>query len=155
MDYSLLSHDAQRTLGVDEPAQIAVADRVHHDELDTLFHVNNARYMVWFERMRIRFMEHFGIGALDDPSAPRVVIRSGHIHWIEEMKNGQAYVVTCQCVALRTSSMTLNQCVWSGGRKRTQFDCVMVLLTPDGKGRMPIPPAIRTRLLAEGARDES
>ena len=154
MDYVLLSDTEQRAEGLPVPAQVALADQVHHDECDALNHVNNTRYMVWFERLRIAFMEHLEISELGALDAPRVVIRSGHIHWIEEMLRGETYIATCQCVAVRTSSMSLTQSVWSGGRKRAQFDCVMVLLTPDGLARMPIPEAVRARLIDEGARDE-
>ncbi len=152
--HTFLDEASQRSLGVAEPAPVALADRVHHDELDALNHVNNVSYMVWFERLRIHFMEHYDIGALGAPEDPRIVIRSGHIHWIEEMVRGQDYVVTCRCKAMRRTSMSLEQAIWSEGRLRARFDCVMVLLTPDGSERWPIPGEIRARLIADGAAEE-
>lgn len=152
--HRLLDPDQQRAAGLDTPAPLAVADCVHHDDLDTLMHVNNTRYFVWFERLRIRHMQHYGIGTLDDPQSPRIVIRSGEVRFLQEMRDGEDYIVTASCPALRRTSMTLHQSIWAAGTCRATFDCVMVLLTPDGSDRMAIPDAIRTRLIADGATPE-
>lgn len=147
-----LDHAQQTHLGIAPTAPLAVADRVHHDDLDTLNHVNNTRYFVWFERLRIRHMQMYGIGRLNDPDSPRIVIRSGEVRFVEEIRAGTDYVVTTTCSALRTTSMTLDQAIWAEGRVRAAFSCVMVLLTQDGANRMPIPQDIRDRLIADGAR---
>lgn len=151
---TLLTPEAQSGFGVTHAAPLAMADRVHHDECDALGHVNNTTYMVWFERLRIAFLSHYGISRLAHPEDPRVVIRSGHIHWIAEMFTGEAYLVTCHCIALRRTSLSLRQEVWSNGRQTAQFECVLVLLSPDGAGRMAIPDTIRQALIADGAVDE-
>ncbi|MEM8577881.1 MAG: thioesterase family protein [Pseudomonadota bacterium] len=149
--HTLLSPDQQRAAGLPHPAPLAVADVVHHDDLDSLDHVNNTRYFVWFERLRIRHMTHYGIGLLNDTASPRIVIRSGEIRFHAELRGGETYVVTCACTALRTSSMTLSQEIWAGGTLRAAFSCVMVLLRQDGSARLPIPEDIRARLVADGA----
>lgn len=149
-----LCADEQTAAGLPAPVALALADHVHHDDLDALLHVNNVRYFVWFERLRIRFMEHYGIGTIGDPGSPRIVIRSGQIHYVEEMLRGEDYVVTCHCTALRTTSMTLRQEIWSSERIRATFDAVMVLLSQDGQSRVPIEDDIRARLIADGARQE-
>lgn len=146
-----LSDAQQRALGLPVASPVARLDQVHHDDLDALMHVNNTRFMVWFERLRIHFMEHYGIGTIGAPEDPRIVIRSGYIHWIEEMLRGEDYVTTARCVAVRRSSLSLLQEIWADGRVRARFDCVMVLLAPDGSSKMPIPDTVRTRLIADGA----
>lgn len=150
-----LSRAQQAAAGVDPAASVAVLDRVHHDDLDTLMHVNNVRYFVWFERLRMRFCDLFDLGRIDDPAGPRVVIRSGHMHWIEELRMGDDYIATAQCVAFRRTSLTLVQNIWAAGRKRAEFTCVMVFLTQDGRNRLPIPDTVRARLEREGARSET
>jgi len=130
--HQLLSADAQRAAGLPHPAPLAVADLVHHDDLDSLNHVNNTRYFVWFERLRIRHMTHYGIGVLNDPGSPRIVIRSGEVRFHAELRGGETYITTCTCTALRTTSMTLSQEIWAGGTLRATFTCVMVLLSQDG-----------------------
>lgn len=149
--HALLDDAAQHAFGIETPAPLAKADRVHHDECDALGHVNNTSYMVWFERLRIAFMSHYGIGTLGKPGDPRIVIRSGHVHWKSEMFWGDDYVVTCRCTTMRTTSLTLLQEIWSGGRACAAFDCVMVLLAPEGDGRYAIPENVRDALLHDGA----
>jgi acyl-CoA thioester hydrolase len=150
-----LDPSEQARFGITDPAPLAEAGRVQHDELDALNHVNNTVYMVWFERLRIRFMEHYGLGALDDAASPRIVIRSGQIHWKHEMQRGQDYVVTTRCTGLRRTSFSLQQCIWAEARITAQFDCVMVLLAPDGRAKHPISQDIRAQLMADGAKAET
>ena len=152
--HCLLNPDQQRALGIETPAPLAMADRVQHDECDALGHVNNTSYMIWFERLRILFMEHYEIGMIGVPEDPRIVIRSGHIHWKAEMFRGADYVVTCRCTAMRRTSLTLQQEIWANGTCCASFDCVMVLLAPDGSGRFQIPDRARTVLARDGAIDE-
>lgn len=149
--HSPLGPSDQRRAGLPAPVALAVADRVHHDELDALMHVNNVRYMVWFERLRIAFMEHYGIGTINDPNGPRIVIRSAEIRYHAEMLRGEVYVTTCHCTAFRNTSMTLEQDIWSNGTLRASLTCVMVLLKQDGSTRSAIPAAIKTALIKDGA----
>ena len=146
-----LTDAEQRALDVQEPAPLAMAGKVHHDELDALMHVNNVVYFVWFERLRIRLMEHYGIGTIGNPDDPRIVIRSGEVHYVEEMLRGEDYVVTTRVSAFRRTSMTVDQAIWSEGRIRATFRCVMVLLTQDGAARMPIPDDVKATLIVDGA----
>jgi len=146
-----LSPAEQRRAGLPAPVALAVADQVHHDDLDALMHVNNVRYMVWFERLRIAFMEYYGIGTIGDPTSPRIVIRSGDIRYHAEMLRGETYVTTCQCSAFRNTSLTLRQEIWSSATLRASFTCIMVLLTYDGSARAPIPSKIKDRLIKDGA----
>ena len=131
--------------GIDTPQPLAMADQVRFSELDTLNHVNNAVYMEWFERLRIRYVQDWGLSGYDRESDPRIVIRSGQIHYRQEMRMDENYIVTCACTAYRKTSFSQAQQLWSGGIKRATFDCVLVLLTPDGSGRYPIPDAVKTR----------
>ena len=153
--HTLLSADEQQAFGIPDPCPVAVADRVHHDELDALMHVNNVCYFVWFERLRVRFMEHYEIGDLGDPNCPRTVIRSGEIRYHEEMFAGQDYVITTRATAFRTTSYSLEQVIWAEGRKRATYHCVMVLLDAKGAGRHPLHDETKARLQKDGARAEA
>lgn len=143
-----LDADVQSDLGITPPAPLAMADRVRFSELDVLNHVNNAVYMQWFERLRIRYTQDWGLSRYMGTGAdPRIVIRSGQIHYREEMRMDEDYVVTCGCTGFRTTSFSLAQTLWSGGTLRATFDCVLVLLTHDGSGRFPIPDPVRQRFV--------
>lgn len=141
-----LSPQEQRAAGITHPAPLAYGDRVHHDELDALLHVNNVRYFVWFERLRIRFMEAHTIGTIGDPDSPRIVVRGGDVRYVKEMVRDEDYIVTLRCTEFRTTSLTLQQEIWAQGSLRATFTCIMVLLTNDGSARFAIPDATKTRL---------
>lgn len=143
-----LSPQTQSDLGIDPPAPLAMADQVRFSELDVLNHVNNAVYMHWFERLRIRYTQDWGISRyMGTGKDPRIVIRSGEIHYRQEMRMDEDYVVTCGCTAFRTTSFSLSQRLWSGGTLRATFECVLVLLQSDGSGRFPIPQDVRNRFI--------
>lgn len=152
-----LSRQTQSDLGIDPPAPLAMADQVRFSELDVLNHVNNAVYMHWFERLRIKYTQDWGISRyMGTGRDPRIVIRSGHIHYRQEMRMDEDYVVTCGCTGFRNTSFSLAQTLWSGGTLRATFDCVLVLLHHDGASRFPIPADVRHRFCkVDGARQES
>ncbi|ABG32255.1 acyl-CoA thioesterase [Roseobacter denitrificans] len=152
-----LAADAQAQLGITPPAPLAMADQVRFSELDVLHHVNNAVYMQWFERVRVRYTQLWGLSRdFGNDEGPRIVIRSGTIHYIQEMLLDEDYVVTCGCTAFRNTSFTMHQEIWSGGTRRATFDCVLVLLHPDGSGRYAIPDALKQRFVdVDGAKQDN
>ncbi|KIN65096.1 Thioesterase-like protein [Sulfitobacter noctilucicola] len=148
-----LSPSQQAVEGIDPVQPLAIADRVRYSELDVLNHVNNKVYMEWFERLRVLYGQAWGITNLgNDGRTPRTVIRSGSIHFREEIKMDSDYIATCRCTAFRTTSYTLAQQIWSGGTLRATFDCVMVLLDAQSPTKVPIPQAMRDRFeIIDGA----
>lgn len=149
-----LSPEQQTTAGVKAPAPLAYADRVHHDELDALNHVNNVQYFVWFERLRIRFVEAYNLGSITDLNSARIVIRGGTVRYIHEMLRDQDYIVTVRCTSFRTTSFTLHQEIWSNGNLCATYECVMVMLSNDGSQRQPIPDDIKAAFIKDGATQE-
>lgn len=138
-----LSPDQQRAAGVPATWPFALADRVRFAELDPLNHVNNVAYLTWFENSRVAYFKHIGLTTYQNSdSEPRIVIRRGEMDWLQEMRAEEDYVVVTKTIGYRNTSFTLHQEVWSSGTRRAEFHCVIVLLMPDGSGRMPIPDAI-------------
>lgn len=145
----------QRQVGIDPVQPLAMADQVRFSEIDVLNHVNNTRYMEWFERLRIRYVMDWGISQYDSPQDPRIVIRSGSIHYRQEMRARENYVTTCACAAFRRTSFSLRQQIWSQGSLRATFECVMVLLHADGSPGYAIPAPVRARFdMVDGAAKE-
>ncbi len=143
-----LTPEQQASVGIDPVLPLAMADQVRFSEIDVLNHVNNTVYMEWFERLRIRYMQEWYLSQDDGAGDPRIVIRSGAIHYRQEMHRGEDYVVTCGCTSFRNTSFSLRQEVWAVGTQRATFDCVIVLLKGDGSGRFTIPDAVRARFIA-------
>lgn len=141
-----LSAAQQAVAGIEPVQPLALADRVRFSELDVMNHVNNTVYMEWFERLRIRYCLDWGVTDYRRREQPsRVVIRSGTIHYRQEMLADEDYIVTCGCTAFRTSSYSLAQQLWSGGTLRATFDCVLVHLEPDGSARQPLSDTLKAR----------
>jgi len=101
-------------------------------------------YMVWFETIRIRYFQDWGLTSYS-ANDPRIVIRRAEIDYLAELHMDADYITTIRCTATRTTSFTLNSELWSAGTKRATFSCVVVLLTPDGSARLPIPEQVRQR----------
>lgn len=138
-----LSPEEQLAAGLPAPQVLAMADKVRYGELDTNNHVNNAAYFRWFETLRVDYLDRFVSPHFD--TQPRTVLRGGEVRFVKEMLTREDYIVTVQAVAFRTSSLTVRQMIWSGDLRAT-FDAVMVMLKPDGSGRMPLPDKVRTLL---------
>lgn len=138
-----LSPEEQHAAGLPAPQVLAMADKVRFGELDINNHVNNKAYFGWFETLRVDYLARFVVPHFE--VEPRTVLRSGEVRFVKEILAGESYIVTVQALAFRTSSLTVRQMIWSGDL-RASFDAVMVMLAPDGSGRMPLPDTVRTLL---------
>ncbi|MEM6310076.1 MAG: acyl-CoA thioesterase [Pseudomonadota bacterium] len=144
-----LSPQQQHDFGIAKAQPLAMADQVRFSELDILGHVNNAVYMEWFERLRIRYTQDWGISSYDGgKDNPRIVIHSGTIQYRQELLMDEIYVCTARVSAFRTSSYSISQELWAGGTLRAIFDCVLVNLMPDGSGKMPLSDVVTARFVA-------
>ena len=57
-----LTAEQQASAGINPAKPLALRDKVRFSELDVLNHVNNARYIEWFERLRILCARPCGAG---------------------------------------------------------------------------------------------
>lgn len=150
-----LGPDAQLALGLEAAQPMAIADVVRHTEIDSLNHVNNRAYLDWAERLRVAYFDHLVWPVLGDVARPRTVVHSMTVRFLEETLPGAEYVATARIAAFRNSSYTMDQQIWSGGSLRARIEVVMVLLAPEGPGRVNIPDALRDVLIKrDGARDD-
>lgn len=141
-----LSAEQQNSLGIETPQPLALMDQVRFAELDVNGHVNNAAYMGWFETLRIRYIQAWDIAPVTGPNMhPRMVLRSGEVHFRKEMHLDQTYAATCGCTAFRNASFSLRQEIWSEGALTASFDCVMVLLHGGSTERFPLPNTLKAR----------
>lgn len=150
-----LTAEEQLAHGLSAPQPLAIADRVRFSELDTQNHVNNKAYMDWFERARVEHMFQVWRRFFVDLPRPRVAVHSATIRYMKEMKENESYIVTSRAESFRTSSIVLDQQIWSGDLRAT-LKLVAVMQTPDGKGRYPVPEALRAHMIeVEGARADA
>ncbi len=140
-----LSVDEQRDAGLPESWPFALRNMVEFSELDALNHVNNAAYLYWYENIRVRYFQHVALTKYQ-PDDPRIVIRRGEVDYLREMVQNEDYIVTLRTESYRNTSFTVYSEVWSSGVLRSTFRGVIVLLHPDGSGRMPLPAEFLTRI---------
>lgn len=146
-----LDPDTQRAHGIAAPWPLAIADRVRFSELDPLNHVNNAAYVSWFEGIRVRYFHEWDISHYR-AGDPRLVIRRAEVDYLREMRMGEDYILAARTVSFRNTSFAMEYALWAGDLRATG-SAVVVMLAPDGSGKMPIPEALRRRFeQVDGAR---
>ena len=125
------------------------SDQVRFHELDPLNHVNNASYLSWFENIRVRYLQDYGLssyGRHDDD--PQVVVRQQSADYLAPMFQDERYVVTARTRLLKPSSLIMDYAVHSGGAVRATCSAVLVSLEQDGKARRPHKDVAIERILA-------
>lgn len=149
-----LSAEQQLEFGLDKPQPLAIADKVRFSELDSQDHVNNKAYMTWFESLRVAYINQICGAFYPEDARPRILLHSLNLRYIKEMLAEETYVATAGVTAFRTSSYTMEQQIWAGDL-RARMSAVVVLGTPDGSARYPIPEGLQQQFLTlDGARDE-
>lgn len=141
-----------RALGIPEPWNFGMADRVRFGEIDALGHVNNTAYLRWYESFRLPYLQARGVTDYG-PQSPRLVLKRASCDYMAEMLNGMDYVVTGRTRAFRTTSFTMEFAVWlpndaGPARQTAAGDAIIVLLDREGQGRHPIPEAGRAAFVA-------
>ena len=134
-----------RSAGIPEPWNYGIADRVRFGEIDALNHVNNTAYLRWFEQFRTLYFRDYGISDFSE-DAPTMVLRQVQVDYLAELKFNDDYIVVGRSTVMRRSSWVMEYAVFAGGTLRTASSAVLVLLAPDGRGKMDIPEGIRTTL---------
>ena len=135
-----------RALGI-EGWPFGMAGRVAFADLDPLAHVNNAVYFRWFEALRVTYLRAWGLSRYSDPGTePRIVIRSTECRYITEMRHDESFVVTGRTTAFRRTSFTMDYAIHAPDLRATG-SAVVVLLSPDGSGRLEIPDPVRQRFV--------
>lgn len=140
-----LSREALRDQHVPDDWPIGIADRVHFGDLDALQHVNNAAYLKWLENIRIQYFMDWGICRYQDGD-PRMVLKSLGIEYHKEMSLNEDYVITARTVSFRNTSFTHEYGVFCGDL-RVSARAVIVMMRPDGAGKMPLPEDVKRRFI--------
>ncbi|WP_224823788.1 thioesterase family protein [Cognatishimia sp. MH4019] len=142
-----LDVETLRAEGIPEPWSYGMKDRVRFGEIDALNHVNNTAYLRWFEQFRTRYLRDYGISDYG-PEAPVLVLRQVQVDYLAELKFNEDYIVVGRSSQMRRSSWVMEYAVYAGGTLRTTSSAVIVLLNPDGSGKMAIPEDVRSTLRA-------
>ncbi len=112
------------------------ADRVRFNEIDALGHVNNTAYLVWFESLRVSYIQAYGLTSYsaDDP---QIVVRHQTADYYAPMFQNEPYMLTGRTRLIKPSSLIMDYAVHSGSTLRASGMAVIVSLEQDGKTRRP------------------
>ena len=128
------------------------ADRVRFHELDALNHVNNVVFLRWFETIRVRYIQEYGVSLYSRPDDPQLVVRRVTADYLAPVLMNEDYVVTARTTLVKPSSFLMEYGLFVDGRKVALGEAVVVSLTPDGSARQPHrPDAVRAMLERDGA----
>ncbi|MCK0166981.1 acyl-CoA thioesterase [Jannaschia sp. S6380] len=143
-----------RAQGVPAPFVFGQADRVRFHELDVLDHVNNARYLSWFETFRIAYLRAYGISDYAG-ERPVLVLKSVSVDYNAPLHLDDAYIVAGRTRAFRNTSWTMEYGVFAGGRLCASSEAVIVLMESDFVTRKRLPARYtRAFIDRDGARFE-
>ncbi|MBL6454345.1 acyl-CoA thioesterase [Belnapia sp. T6] len=125
--------------------------RIRWSECDQYAHANNTAYLTLCEDVRVSHW--LSLGGRFEPGEPGPVVAQLEARYHRPLAFDDAVAVTLRPATLRRSSFTHDYAVWKDG---LVFACrTLLVIVVNGSGeKAPIPPAIRARLIEQGAREE-
>lgn len=130
------------------PADYAfwLEERTRYADIDSLGHVNNVAYAVYFEGARVEFIRQHGLWSVDAPHG--MVAARVEIDYLREIRYPSTVRVGVRCVRVGTSSFVLDGAAFVAGECVATCRSVQVRMDPLARRASPLPPADRERLAA-------
>ena len=122
---------------------------VRYGDLDPQGHLNNAKFLTYFEQARVRYWTELGFFSGDQSFMEiGVIVADIHIRYKEPVKWGVPVKVGARTVKLGTRSLTLEQCVADESGTRIYAAGTVVLVAYDylKNQTMRVPDAWRQRI---------
>ena len=113
---------------------------VRYGDLDPQGHVNNAKYLTYFEQARIYYLIQLGLFSVDQSFMEvGVIVADVHITFHSPARYGNPLKVGVKTTKLGNKSMTVEQCVMDGRTGEVMASGTVVLVTFDYEGLKTIP----------------
>jgi acyl-CoA thioester hydrolase len=143
-----MAEEALRGFGVEGAWAMTRRHSIRWSECDLYGHVNNAAYLVLCEDLRVAHWS--SLGGQFGGAHPGPVVASLEARFQRSLGFEDEVLLTLRPGAMRRTSFLQEYAVWRDG---LVFRCsaVLVLVRQDTGEKVPIPPAIRAQLLAQGA----
>ncbi|MEM7720022.1 MAG: acyl-CoA thioesterase [Pseudomonadota bacterium] len=110
-------------------------EKVRFHELDALNHVNNVVFLRWFETIRVRYVQEYGLSSYQADDDPQLVVRRVTADYLAPVLINEDYVVTARTSLVKPSSFIMEYGLFVDGEPRASGEAVCVSLTPDGTAR--------------------
>ncbi len=112
---------------------------VRYGDLDPQGHVNNAKYLTYFEQARIYYLIQLGLFNKDQSFMEvGVIIADIHITYHSTTHYGDNIKVGARTTKIGNKSLTMEQCVMDADTGRVMASGTVVLVTFDYEGLKPI-----------------
>jgi acyl-CoA thioester hydrolase len=113
---------------------------VRYGDLDPQGHVNNAKYLTYFEQARIYYLIQLGLFSRDQSFMEvGVIIADVHVTYHATTHYGDSIKVGVRTVKIGNKSITTEQCVMDANTGKVTATGTVVLVTFDYEGLKPIP----------------
>ena len=123
---------------------------VRYGDLDPQGHVNNAKYLTYFEQARIAYLLELGLFTKDQPLTELgIILADVHITYLEPIYFGQKIKVGLHVAKLGNKSMTSEQNIVDAesGREIAKGEVVMVTYDYRAEKTIPVPQEWRERIV--------
>ncbi len=105
---------------------------VRYGDLDPQGHLNNAKYLTYFEQARIRYFEELGLFSKDQSFMDiGVIVADIHIKYLAPVRLGASVRVGVRTESIGNKSITLRQTLAEGSTGRLYADGTVVLVAYD------------------------
>jgi acyl-CoA thioester hydrolase len=122
---------------------------VRYGDLDPQGHVNNARYLTYFEQGRIAYMIELGLFTKDQSFMEiGVILADVHITYLEPIYFGRNIRVGVHAAKLGNKSMTWEQDIvdMDTGRQLARGEIIMVTYNYETRKTIPVPAQWREKI---------
>lgn len=121
-------------------------------ECDLYAHVNHAAYLTLFEDLRIEHWKKLSGRLPGLHPGPSPVVASIEARYLREVGFGDEVMLGCRTTSFRRSSYVHEYALWKAGELCFSARCVCVVT--EGGAKAALPPELRAKLVAEGAKEE-
>lgn len=113
---------------------------VRYGDLDPQGHVNNAKYLTYFEQARVYHFMKMGLFSKDQSFMEiGVIVADIHIAYHAPTHYGDVIKVGSRIAKIGTKSMTVEQCVMNAETGKVTASGTVILVTFDYEGMKTIP----------------
>jgi acyl-CoA thioester hydrolase len=113
---------------------------VRYADLDPQGHLNNAKYLTYFEQARIRYFEELGLFTKGQSFMDiGIIVADIHIKYLAPVYLGAAVQVGVQTAAIGNKSITLQEIIVEGDAGRVCADGTVVLVAYDYRAHRATP----------------
>ncbi len=113
---------------------------VRYGDLDPQGHLNNAKFLTYFEQARIRYFEELGIFSKNRSFMEiGMIVADIHIKYLAPVHLGEGVRVGVRTQGIGTKSITLQQTVEDDATGKVYADGTVVLVAYDYHGRKTTP----------------